>query len=195
MVTKRTGAPRGRPRKHPLPAIKHDRPGRPSVPFLEDPDKYLVALMEAHVMVLGMTDRDAAKITAAIEVGNEIRAPADVVARCPEGMIVFAVGPSGKDRSGGNYINTRAGSRASSVDGRAATIRGKSRDARNSADVAAKKWLASMTFICGLLVQSSRAPFPPRAHAKIAEKVLAEAFEVGERETVANIILPAILAA
>jgi hypothetical protein len=50
MVSKRTGMPRGRPQKHALPLEKRSR-GRPPKPLATDPDRYALALFEAHIRV------------------------------------------------------------------------------------------------------------------------------------------------
>jgi hypothetical protein len=71
MVSKRTGRPVGRPCKASLPTLKKFRAGRPDKPFLEDPDRLLVALHIALTSTGGFgSSRKAAQAIAAERFGN-----------------------------------------------------------------------------------------------------------------------------
>ena len=62
MVTKPTGRPVGRPRKPRLPRCA--RPGRPPQRFLDDPDRYVVALLDA-MLALEMGSERACAVAVA----------------------------------------------------------------------------------------------------------------------------------
>jgi hypothetical protein len=119
-----------------------------------------------------------------------VAVPSKIAAACPAGMVAFGIGPDHSPRKDDTYINTKRGSRASTVQGRALTIRAKARAARASGDIATKKWLVAMTLIFGLAFQ----PVRPEERARTAELIMAAAAEVGELATAQSTILPMIFA-
>ncbi len=123
MVSKPTGRPRGRPKKEPAASAPKRARGRPDVALADDPDRYLVALLEAHRLVYAeaVKDRPAASILAGFQVGNEL-----VSAETGGGMGVVVWGPQDTDRADGLLKNTKAESgTALSIEGRAKTLREK----------------------------------------------------------------------
>jgi hypothetical protein len=124
MVTKRTNNPRGRPK----------------IPLPDDPDFFVVAMTLATMTLLPPNERSlrrAAKIVAAIEVGNEIElssviidpktgiSAADIAAKCPAGLVAVGFGPTHAPRRDDKYFNTRPGKKKkmpATIKGRARTI-------------------------------------------------------------------------
>jgi len=68
MVTPRTGGLRGRPRK---PRSLSRPKGRPRVPFLRDPDRYRVALLDAMLAVKMGSLRACSTAVVVLDIGNK----------------------------------------------------------------------------------------------------------------------------
>jgi hypothetical protein len=126
MVTRRTGRPRGRPRK---PARPQRNVGRPRLRLIDDTDKHAVACLDALV---------------ALEFGTEHA--------CAMGVIALFVGIKGEAdtlSADGRHVvtnweryRTRHGSNAGTLEGRAGTLRGKRRKYQSKADL---HWRAAMS--------------------------------------------------
>jgi hypothetical protein len=100
------------------------------VPFLEDQDRWLVALILILHWYGGHLMRNAATIIAAENVGNEVNAASDpdcapVYQRGPPGMKVVAFGRIDGIMGNGEFKNTLRGARAARIEGRADTLRRK----------------------------------------------------------------------
>ena len=220
MVTPRIpGARVGRPRKPPLEDSEPTKArNRPKVPFLQDPDRYLVAFYEAHAF--GMSERQAATIVAALTVGNEIPrslltefgkksdAPrrhaseqeiarlkiSHVVRDCPPGMSVVGwwAGKIDADPTlEGVFINTQEGSSAKTIEGRAATIRGKARKWQRNQDE--RYWLNTMAAIFAIALKTSFNEQRYKPHEpEIRRLLLALAFQIKETKFVIDAVLPMI---
>lgn len=150
MATKRTGKPRGRPQKHKAASVKKEA-HRPAVPFLEDPDRWLVALILNLHWHGGYKMRFAATRIAELEVGNEVNVGSDpefapVYERCPSGMEVVTIGPIGGILENGEFKNTFPGSRAVRTKGRADTLRKKANAALR--DPSNQFWLTGSVGHC-----------------------------------------------
>jgi hypothetical protein len=130
MVTKRTGRPRtGRPKKDGV------------VPFLQNPKRDLVMLLRGMMALMPPPSsiRAAAKVIAAIAVGNEVdpeSLPPEgraIVANCPPEMITLACSPIGH-RADGTYNNTKRGAKAATIVGASDYIRKLDRQAHREAE-------------------------------------------------------------
>lgn len=173
MVTKPTGRPRGRPRKPKPPP--HPRGGQP-LAFLEDPDRYWVALMDAFLALANdpeFSERNAAIAAASWEVGQEGDAPRPSADH--PGLVVT------------NWLRnvTRRRARAGTLDGRAATLRKKYR-AACAPDEAA--WRVAMAG-CFMLAIGARVGRKPET-AKAA--ILARAEAIGEADFAREVLFPMI---
>jgi len=118
MATKRKpGAVLGLPKKT-IMTVKERRAkaGRPEIKFLDDPDRYLCAMIGATRAGNHVSKTRVAAIVAAIECGNEIspdsiaeradRAAAQkIVAACPPGKTPISFGPR-ISREDGTFVNT-----------------------------------------------------------------------------------------
>ena len=185
MVTKPTGRPRGRPKKQTAPEVKGER-GRPPIPFLRDIDRYLVAMVEAHAIVNNTSERKAAEAIAAFQVGHEVDIPPEIAANCPPGMVAVGWGPATPIRKDGSIINTKpGGNNAATIKGRAATLREKLRNSRQSDD--SNHWRTNMAAAFAI---AFRTPVKNVREAK--DFVLALTVEIGETATAINHILPMI---
>lgn len=159
MVTKRTGRPRtGRPKKD------------GAVPFLQNPNRNLVALLRGtlEVMPPPPSIRRAALVTAQQLVGNQVGPESlspegrEIVANCPPGMITLASGPDGPvvHKADGTviYKNTKRGAKAATIKGAADYIRKLDRqavrEAETNPDVA--RWLRCA--VGGLILSVQGAP-------------------------------------
>ena len=179
MVTKPTGRPRGRPAKAPTP--KKAR-GRPSIPFLSHPDRYLVAMMDAHAMINDTSKRKAATFIAAMQVGNEVGVPPEFAVNCPPGFVPIGWGP--RVSNAATLVNTKPGAVAGSIDGRAATLREVARESRSDPD--AVRWRINMASVFFVV----HSPLALRPYAK--DCVLMLAAQIGETAVAINHILPMI---
>jgi len=162
----------GRPK---LPTIKERRArlGRPSVPFLQDPDRFTIALIEAHAIGYGksyggLSARTAARLLASIKVGKEIAPPPEVIANCPEGSVpIVWERTTHFFKDGDVRINsTRPGSGASSIENAADYFRQKTREAWKNP--VAYKWLVYMVPALGILIRNPSAQGVELAKALIA---------------------------
>jgi hypothetical protein len=119
MVTKRTGRPRGRPRK---PVKPRARVGRPSLTLRKDPDRYAIGCLDA-MLALGLASERACGIAlAAILIGVE-----STGAR-----------PSADSRhvlTRWELFRTQTGSTAGTLEGLAVTLRMKRRRYRSTSDI------------------------------------------------------------
>jgi hypothetical protein len=165
-----------------------------------DPDRYLLAFVEAHKIALKKSDRAAAKLVAAFAVGNEIAVPKDareaikahgpevgqmvakIAANCPAGFVTFGCGPNGPERADGTIINTSRGARSASIEGRAATLREKGRRWRN--DPERRVWLHWMTVAFSFTLM----PWIPIARARVG--VFMAARRAGEHQVAKDVIFP-----
>jgi hypothetical protein len=152
MVSKRTERDRGRPKKD------------GAVPFLQNPKRNYVMLMRGTMACMpNPSIRSAAKIIAAIAVGNQVGSESlppwgrEIVANCPAEMVPLAWGPVG-DKANGTYINTKRGAKAGTIEGAAELIRKLDRqavrDAKTDPDVA--RWLRCA--VSGLILAFQDAP-------------------------------------
>ena len=200
MVTKRTGNPPGRPKKKAAQIADEPRlaraPGRPKIPFRQHPDRYLVALIEAHRSALKMSERKASMIVAAFDSGNEIspdsKMPSDISEeirkhfnKCPNGLVPIAWGPLHEAKSNVSYVNTKHGSRAATIEGRAASLRQTLRDSRN--DRADEAWILLIAACFGMtLIQVPDIRFAIVLARKFASTI-------GEGYFVEKFIIPKLL--
>jgi len=170
-VTKPTGRPRGRPRKW-VPAVARLQRGRPSVPLTSDPDRYLIALMDAHATVNGTSERAAAEFVSAMTVGNELEL-SEQERRPIEGYVQLKWGPTTALRNDGAILNTKRGSSAATIKGRAATLREKS---RKWSDPDSIKWRCLMTLAvaCGLKKVGTRSAKEAKTLAHAAANLAGE---------------------
>ncbi len=171
MVSKPTGRPRGRPKKaHEVAAERREkrRIGRPTVHFREDPDRFLVALIDALMLANGWSERRASVEVAKLQVGRPLtKSEIDQLwpgARlaAPDGWVLTAYGPPISSFGGANgrlSSNTRVGSRSGTIEGRAATLRQKAREWES--DIEAKRWRIAM----GAAARVAIAPIPEMASA------------------------------
>lgn len=193
MATPRTGKPRGRPRKQVEESFVASR-GRPRTIFKNDPDRFYVAFFEAHVVALGISDRDAAKIVAAHSIGNAVAVPADVIERTPAGMVACAWGPFSYHASD-IYTNTVRGSSAATIAGRADTLRKKARSAKKQADPETQKWIANMSAALGVPLRLAGMPsdeISPDHVTRAKNFVAVLVAEVDEETFARDIIFPMI---
>ena len=195
MVTKPTGRPRGRPRKQIEKTLIRSR-GRPRKGFLDDPDRYIIALMDACELALKKTKREAALIAVAESVGNMVLASdydglvAPVVAKALPGEITIAWAERSRAARDDGAIDTREGSRWSNVESRATVIRTKARKWDDDGD--ASKWRSHMSAAFAVALGH---PFGPISFDNIrAAKHSArwEANEVGEQQIAEKVIVPMI---
>lgn len=163
MVSRPTGRPRGRPKK--ASEIASERrekrqAGRPTLPFKEDPDRFLVALIDATMILNGWSERRASIEIAALQVGRPLTEseidqlwPGARLA-APDGWMLAAYGPPIDSFGGANGrlpSNTRGGSRAGTIEGRAATLRQKAREWES--DISAKRWRVAMSTAIGAAIK------------------------------------------
>jgi hypothetical protein len=119
MVTKRTGRPRGRPRKPARPRLAH---GRPKKSLRNDPDRFEIALLDA-MLALGLgSERACAAAIVTNLIGVELEAPKLVT-------------KSGRSYVATSWRGTQPGAQAGTLEGRIATLRGKRRDYQSEADL------------------------------------------------------------
>lgn len=183
MVTKRTGRPMGRPKKPRENAPKKDR-GRPSVPFRQDPDRYLIAMVEAHAIVNRTSERQAAEAIAALQIGNEVQIPSEIMNGCPPGYIAVGWGPAHAPKADDSFINTKPGSSAATITGRAATLRQKLRESRK--DIDNNHWRTNMAVAFALAMS------PIKKAQEVKDIVMVLTAAIGETEAALNTILPMI---
>ena len=164
MVTPRTGRPRGRPRKpRPPPRPSH----RPPLLFLEDPDRYLVAALDAML---------------ALEMGS-LRA-------CSTAVAVLFIGLEGdppKPSSTHVVTNwhrdtTKSGARAATIEGRAGSLR--------------KKYNTDVTLEAGIwrgvMGRCFCIVFAAKDSNAAKAKVVALATTAGEEKFARSVLLPMI---
>jgi hypothetical protein len=127
MVSKPTGRPRGRPRKErPPPPTRQEKF---ACKFLEDPDRFGVAMLDAMLALEMGTERDCALAIAAVLVGVErdaSRISGDMVSTNWEKGL------------------TKPGATAGTLEGRASTLRVKQGRFRSAAEVMWRKHMASV---------------------------------------------------
>jgi hypothetical protein len=167
VVTKPTGRPRGRPRKpRPPPPSREEKRWRK---FLQDPDRYAVALLDALL---------------ALEAGSE-RA-------CAMAVVAMRIGVEGnpQHRAGGSVVTnweckpTRKGSRAGTLEGAAVTLRQKRAHCGSPLEATWRTAMASAFMV----VIGARNPEAARP------VILQRAAAVGERRFAERVMLPMLVA-
>jgi hypothetical protein len=154
---------------------------------LDDPERYLIAFFDAHVVAFNMKERKAARILAAMTVGNVVYVPKEIAERGPAGFVPLAWGPS-RPKDYGPILNTRTGTKAASIDGRADAIRKKSRLSKGI-DEQSDRWLFNMTAALSLPLRGTASGIDAQ---KAKELVWVLALEVGELEFAQRTIFPMI---
>ena len=168
MVSKRTGRPVGRPRK--LRPPRRPRAGRPLRVFLQDADRYAVALLDAMLAIELGPERACALAIAAWEVGIEGNPP-----------LVLP----GQVSTNWERRRTKMGANAATLEGRAATLRGKQRcRPRDPQDVIWRRAMGAAF----MLVLQARDPETARP------VILQRAESVGEGEYARRKMLPMLYA-
>lgn len=127
MVTKRTGRPRGRPRKVRPPAR---RVGRPSLNLRADPDRYAIAYLDAMLGLRLASESACAKALAIWQLAKAGNPPKLSVDR----RHVITNWRGIKDRPG-ERDDLLPGARAGTIRGRVATFRNKRRHYRSPRDL------------------------------------------------------------
>ena len=134
MITPSTGRPRGRPRK-PRPP-RHPRVGRPRLDFCNDPDRYAIALLDAMLALeMAGSERACALAVATWVVGLEAQPPQG----SPPGLTTWVR----RRKASRPRLDTRAGTTAGTLDGKAATLRIKQRRCRSVTEAGWRKAMAS----------------------------------------------------
>jgi hypothetical protein len=163
MTTKPTGRPVGRPRK-PRPP-RRPRVGRPAQPFLEDPDRYAIALLDAMLALEMGSARACAMGVAVWQVGSQADPP-----RVLAGRVV----------TNWERRRTRKNSTAGTLEGRAVTLRTKQ---RRSCTEQEGRWRVAMAKAFTLVLRA-------RDPAAVKLAILAHAISIGEGEFAGRVMLP-----
>jgi hypothetical protein len=161
MVSRRTGRPRGRPRKPKPPPQAH---GRPKYKFARDPDRYVVALLDAMLMLEMGSERACAMGIAAQAVGWQGRRPTLSIVH--PGLIVT------------NWRKqTKPGIRKpKTLEGRAAVLREKRRRAPTNPIEPAGRWRQVMGWCFKAVLAAGDAKTTKAAVARWADLIGEGAF-------------------
>ena len=128
-MTKATGRPPGRPPK-PKASQPPGKRGRPAQKIQGDRDRYHVALLQAQLAFQMSSERQCALLVAAIDLGHERESeqPCEI---------------HGRVKTAWEKAARRSGA-AATLEGRAASLRGKRRWYLNNPDPYARRWLFNM---------------------------------------------------